>query len=143
MKIRFRTDGWHFADLKAKGTTAATMRNEYGYNEHDVARFEALPPAEPGDCWRVRWHKEEGDGPIAGYAICCPLCKNIHAWTTASNCASRLPGGSCQHSGNGSCWNWTGSAEDGTLTASPSLYCQESLGGCGWHGWLQNGDLHT
>lgn len=104
------------------------------------------PRAEPGDMWRIFWHHEvdgqQVDDHIAGYAICCPTCKHIHHWTSASNCSTRGTGGSCSHQTElTSCWNWTGSAEEGTLSATPSLHCPKELGGCGWHGYLTNGEL--
>jgi hypothetical protein len=109
------------------------------------------PIAQPGDTWRVQW----SGGPMAGYAICCPGCKQVHHWCTANNCARDIPwtvvgsdgqeysGMKCQHEGVGSCWNWSGSAEDGTLTATPSLHCTKDLGGCGWHGFLTNGEMRS
>lgn len=124
---------------------------EWGYNADEKAGFDALEPALPGDIWRLSWHRNEGEGPTAGYAICCPLCKQLHYWTTATNCGTQYETSytdskgvahksmTCTHSGEGSCWNWTGSAEEGTLSASPSLHCVKDLGGCGWHGWLQDG----
>jgi hypothetical protein len=35
---------------------------------------------------------------------------------------------------NGASWQWDGNEEAPTL--SPSINC---VGGCGWHGWIQNG----
>lgn len=144
MRIRFRTDGPSIAELKGLGKP----RPDY----YDQALWDATPPAEPGDTWRMRWHggyDKAGnrlEGPVAGYAICCPQCREVHHWTTADNCATKGQNPeyphSCLHSLSGSlgsCWIWTGSAEDGTLTAHPSLFAS---GACGWHGWLQNGDLH-
>lgn len=143
MKICFRTDNQHIAEAKALGRE---WRKFYGAKK----RWNETPPAEPGDVWRVRWYRQNrqnNEGPVAGYDICCPRCRHVHAWTTAHNCGSRrsLPDGggfTCDHMGKSSCWTWTGSAEEGTLTASPSLHASAEHGGCGWHGWLQNGDLH-
>jgi hypothetical protein len=123
--IRFRTDASFFAEQKALG-------KEWDEHYGDRALWDATEAAKPGDAWRIRWYQKDGEGPIAGYAICCPKCSQVHRWCSASNCSP------CPHQGIGSCWNWTGSAEDGTLTASPSLFA--SLG-CGWHGWLQNGEM--
>jgi hypothetical protein len=133
-RIRFRTDGSHIADHKAQGKP----RDEF-YNQ---AVWDATPPAQAGDVWQVHWYAEDADGnsingPFAGYDICCPGCKRVHAWTTALNCLPKP----CPHEGKSSCWNWTGSAEQGTLSASPSLHSVKEKGGCGWHGWLQNGAL--
>jgi hypothetical protein len=144
-RIRFRSDSWHIAELKSRGI-------EYSYDRTGVSReaWVATPEAQPGDCWRVRWHSPDGQGAIAGYALCCPGCRQVHPWTTATNCAGRYETSyagqngqlhksmTCPHSGTGSCWQWTGSAEDGTLTAMPSLWAS---GACGWHGWLTNGEM--
>jgi hypothetical protein len=157
--MRFRRGGQHFADLKAAG---GTFDEHYG----DVSTFtspeerarwranwEATPKAEPGDVWRIFYHHEvdgqQIDDQIAGYDICCIACGRVHAWTSARNCNQKIPmpwGESCVHrEARTSCWTWTGSAEEGTLTASPSLqvlkeYCPW---GCGWHGFIQNGDIHA
>jgi hypothetical protein len=157
VRIRFRTDSAFKAD-----DTAARARGEklqwFHAEELDV---DPVPPAEPGDCWRVRWggtQWPEGQGPIAGYEICCIKCKHNHAWCTSTNCQPRVPwsvswvdsetgetrtssGTKCLHEGVGSCWQWTGSPEAGDLTASPSLWSVLEKGGCGYHGFLQNGIL--
>lgn len=114
--MRFRTDSW----------------------------YEPNPAARPGDLWRIRWHKEHADGnrligPIAGYAICCPDCGQVHHWTTATNCPSNK-NGVCEHSGKGSCWEWSGSAEENRLSVRPSLQVTGE-GGCRWHGHLVDGEL--
>lgn len=137
-RIRFRTDGSHIADLKAQGKPYDSF--------YDQAIWEATPPAQPGDIWRVHWYAEDAegshiDGPFAGYDVCCPGCLRVHAWTTAINCSQKNAQGRCPHEGQSSCWSWSGSAEAGTLTASPSLHSVPDRGGCGWHGWLQNGIL--
>lgn len=130
--MRFRTDSRYIAEAKALGRPYAVF---YGTRE----QWKATPPAEPGDAWRTRWY---GSDAVAGYDIGCPKCRQVHGWTTAGNCASRrkLPDGgtTCDHMGVGSCWTWTGSAEEGTLSASPSLH---ATGACGWHGFLTNGEL--
>ena len=131
-RIRFRKDRSHDATLKAEGVTVEKYRDEWNTGADRVALFEATLEAEPGDTWRIRWYAEDGEGPIAGYAICCPRCGQVHYWTTALNCKP------CPHQGKSSCWQWSGSAEAGTLTASPSLFAQRA---CGWHGWLRNGEL--
>lgn len=145
VRIRFRTDNEFEAEDARWRREGAELRWLNRDEPNDT------PPAEPGDIWRTFWH----GGPIAGYAICCPKCGGVHHWTTASNCPQDVPwevtnadgsiskGMKCRHSGVGSCWNWTGSAEDGTLSATPSLYCIETPDGwgCGWHGFLTNGVL--
>lgn len=126
MKMRLRTDGSFFDG-----------------DDQDDPR----PKPQPGDTWRIYWYHLDEEGNqindwLAGYAICCPKCLKVHHWTTASNCP-RTPEGCAHEKAHTSCWTWTGSAEEGTLTASPSLFSVEALGGCGWHGWLQNGELHN
>lgn len=135
-RIRFREGSWLQADDAAR--IARGQETLY----YDPPELVGVEPAQPGDCWRAHWHALSGVGPIAGYAICCPKCLQVHSWTSARNCKP------CPHQGIGSCWQWSGSAEDGTLTASPSLHALAKgpkVGidghGCGWHGWLQNGEL--
>jgi hypothetical protein len=141
--IRFRNDCSFF-----EADDAAKFIREGKTTWHKVEELVGIEPAKPGDCWRSMWY---GAG-LAGYAICCPKCLRVHAWCSARNCEPKIPwsivvdgqthtGTSCRHSGTDSCWTWTGNPEDGTLTASPSLHCDESIGGCGWHGFLTNGVL--
>ena len=132
--MRFRTDAVLVAELKGLGKSFEDYLGRFGDSELREL-WDSTPPAEPGDTWRSTWY---GTGNVAGYMICCPQCREVHRWTTANNCASKQPGGSCSHSGLGSCWTWTGEAEQNTLTASPSLHAS---GACGWHGWLRNGVL--
>lgn len=159
MKMRFRTDGWHYAGLKAAGET---FENHYqpehfsGVNadKYEVWKkhFDDTPKAEPGDVWRIHWAApidQPDRKDIAGYAICCIGCGKVHHWTTARNCSQTVDkpwGKSCAHvEARGSCWQWSGSAEDNNLTASPSLQVTEhetEPGGCNFHGHLENGDLH-
>jgi hypothetical protein len=148
-RIRFRSDNRYIAEQKALGRGFERVAS---WATRDL--FDATPAAEPGDIWRVYWYSLEAPGhlgPPAGYDICCITCRRVHSWNTATNCASRKPireegtgkviGYTCAHSGVSSCWQWTGSAEEGTLTASPSLYSREDLGGCGYHGFLRNGEI--
>lgn len=112
----------------------------------------------PGDVWIIRqppgqpnhraWHEEHPDWPIVGYALTCPKadCETgAHLWDHAHEChAGHTIDGAVQLCIKGpdrGCWDWTGSAADGTLSASPSLHCSAELGGCGWHGWLHNGEM--
>lgn len=141
--MRFRTDNAYIADRKAQGRGFILVAGWATIDE-----WLQTPPAQPGDTWRVHWHDNDAvdkQGPLAGYDIFCPRCKKLHAWTTAHNCASRraLPGGgfTCDHSGKGSCWTWSGSAEQNLLSASPSLHSDPAHGGCGFHGHLTNGEL--
>ena len=148
LRMRFRTDSYYWADMKARGTDAHGVG---GYTAKDLADFDEGPAAARGDVWRIRWYREDGNGPLAGYAICCPKCGFVHVFTTAGNCEVgrhevKYQGNdgkehsyySCQHYETGSCWVWTGSAEDNTLSAAPSLAITV---GCLWHGWLENGEF--
>lgn len=140
VRMRFRTDSVFAAADVARRERGEPTR----FLEHLDPELASTPPAVPGDVWRMRWY---GSDAIAGYDICCPQCLDVHAWTTALNCASRRPleggGSACAHSGVGSCWDWSGSAEEGTLTANPSLHSIAEKGGCGFHGWLRAGVLTT
>jgi hypothetical protein len=161
VRMRFRMDSWHYADLKVAMTWEQyTDGWSSSPTEEDKRYWDETPKAEPGDVWRIHWsHHDPIDGPqiddrIAGYAICCIGCGHVHAWTTAGNCNQKIqcsykdsntgldvPYTSCVHSGLTSCWNWTGSAEEGTLTATPSL--QVTQDECKWHGYITNGDIHV
>jgi hypothetical protein len=154
-RIRFRTDSAFKADDTARRARGEPLQ----WHHPEELDVDPVPPAEPGDVWRVRWggtreQQERGEvGPIAGYEICCIKCKHNHAWCTSTNCPTAKPftftgtdGKSytynrCDHEGVGSCWVWTGSPEAGDLTASPSLWSVVEKGGCGYHGFLQNGIL--
>lgn len=145
-RMRFRTDNNTIALMKALGQPM--IRADWCTPEE----WDATEPAQPGDVWRLRWYAQNGEGPIAGYAICCPKCLRVHHWSSAGNCGSRrereLPDGEgtvggkytmCDHQvARGSCWDWTGSAEENTLSETPSLL---ETGTCGWHGYLTNGEL--
>lgn len=63
------------------------------------------------------------------------------SWIDEAGVTHTSSGTKCQHSGVGSCWVWTGSAEANTLHASPSLHALKEKGACGYHGFLQNGIL--
>jgi hypothetical protein len=142
-RIRLRTDHRYIAAMKALGKPRVESGDDPTWCTQE--EWDATPAAEPGDIWGpVEWYGHPGS--LAGYDIACPKCHDVHGWTTARNCSSRraLPGGgfTCDHeAAHGSCWTWTGSAADGTLSASPSLHCDASIGGCGWHGFLTNGEL--
>jgi len=107
--------------------------------------------AAPGDVWEIsinpdndRQHScvpHEG-WTVVGYTLWCPneACPfGTHEWTHAHDCKP-YDGVPCKNGGP-SCWTWTGSPLDGTLTASPSLYSPRDIGGCGWHGHLNAGEL--
>jgi len=164
-RMRFRTDGWHYADLKANGwvfdgegeKSYSSCFDDPAEKEELRREWDTVPPAERGDVWQVRW-RGEGDGsvpgPIAGYAFCCPGCGHVHTATSSGNCGQKIqrsykdkdgkdvPYTTCAHSGVGSCWSWSGSAEGNTLTCSPSILVtmdKHEPGGCNWHGFLTNG----
>jgi hypothetical protein len=156
--MRFRTDGNHLADLKAAGESFEQHFPRDSFvddSQYELWKqgWENTPKTEPGDVWRIFYHHEvdgvQVDDQIAGYAICCIACGRVHVWTSARNCNQKVPmpwGESCVHrEAHTSCWTWTGSAEAGTLTAAPSLQVlkEHCLWGCGWHGFIQNGDIHT
>jgi hypothetical protein len=149
--MRFRTDSWH--DAKRAKWTDEQLK-EWSETHEGIERIRATPPAQPGDTWRIFWHKNDESAPdvLAGYAICCPTCRGIHCWTTASNCHWQETEHSwtdqagvihkykvCGHSGKSSCWTWTNSAEENKLTARASLWAQSP--DCGWHGFLTDGIL--
>jgi len=79
VRIRFRSDSWWIAQCKFKGTVHA----DYMASSRD--EWDAVPPPQPGDIWRSHWHGDEH--ALAGYAICCPKCGDVHTWTTATNCS--------------------------------------------------------
>lgn len=148
IKIRLRLDGIGDADDAARRLRGETVDwCACGDPEcHAVAK--ATPPAAPGDTWRLTFYDSDN---TAGYAICCPKCLRIHHWCNASNCGEKHPydwtdrdgtkrtGWTCGHQDRReSCWTWTGSASDGTLTCVPSLL---ECGDCKWHGWVTNGEL--
>lgn len=122
--MNLRTDsanlaGWHRAMLKG-----ALERKP----DEDWTHTLAVPPAELGDVWRAG----------VGYALTCPndCDQGVHVWDHAWDC--RPNARKCTGAG---CWSWTGSPEAGDLTAQPSLHVLAEKGGCGWHGWLRNGEM--
>ena len=157
MKMRFRTDGWHFADKKAAGESfedqCAPSDPWLALDSEARKTWNETPKAEPGDVWRIHWKHDDGNGNqiddwIAGYAICCIGCGRVHNWTGARNCPQKITkewGESCIHRENhSSCWDWSGSAEEGTLTASPSLQViADNPGECAWHGYIIQGNVRV
>lgn len=132
--VRLRTDSGFIAIWKfGHDRVGCNCGPDLNHVAH-VADYADVPPAELGDAWRLN----SSDGVI-GYVLVCPnpSCRaGGHAWTRASN---------CDHTGHpehASCWTWTGSAEAGTLTASPSLQVIGlKPGDCEWHGWLRDGQM--
>lgn len=135
-RIRFRTDGFWFED--GDGREKPTPGDIWEIHWYaSPAECRGIHGGVESNCWQGCGHEHKG--PLAGYAICCPGCGAVHHWTTASNCGSLKPqSATCDHSGKSSCWTWTGSPQEGTLSASPSLHAS---GSCGWHGWLKDGEL--
>lgn len=149
VRMRFREDGADEAERHARSLAGEKVYECDCDNPECTSKrvsWEKVPPSEPGDTWECHWYRPKGEpqGPIAGYIICCPRCRKLHYWTSANNCGSKrkLDGGgwTCDHSGKSSCWTWTGSPRDGTLTGSPSLFANGE-GHCGWHGHLRNGEM--
>jgi hypothetical protein len=133
--MRLRTDsgfiaGWKFGHDRV-GCRCGPDLNHVAH----MPECADIPPAEPGDVWRLVTQA----GDLLGYTLVCPnpeCSAGVHAWTHAGNCEHR------DHPAHASCWTWTGSPEDGTLTASPSLQViASSAGDCAWHGWLRNGEM--
>lgn len=146
--MRLRTDSWYIAGWKR---AAALGRPDVAGSVLD----DPVPAAELGDVWVIRFDGDRTqshdntpeDWPIIGYALTCPneQCRfGVHDWTWANNCGEKLPEGEarCTHMRDRrSCWQWSGSVDDGTLTATPSLHSPTELGGCGWHGHLRDGEM--
>lgn len=116
---------------------------------YDGAEARSTPPAEPGDAWSIVYSAHDGrpESP-AGFAICCPKCRQVHYWSSANNCASKrqfsftgpdgkeYQGWTCDHKdARTSCWTWTVDADGRPITARASLFVNHD-GGCGYHGWL-------
>lgn len=153
--MRLRTDDYHLAGWKRGALVGGRtdVAEQFLVDdvieavEGDVWVIRTMPPGDE-DGWRTQsWGGDHEDWPVIGYALTCPneSCRfGVHEWTHASNCDQHFPAGGprCAHQRDRtSCWTWSGSVLDGTLTASPSLHSPADLGGCGWHGWLRNGTL--
>ena len=132
--MRLRTDSLHIAGWKRSAELGARQVDP---DDNDVSThpdYAAIEPAQPGDVWILR----NQNGGIVGYGLTCPneACdQGAHAWDHARDCPHRYERDAPP------CWTWTGSIEDGTLTATPSLHVVKEWGGCGWHGWLRNGEM--
>ena len=156
--LRVRTDefyraGWKRAMLHGALPDPRTAPSPSGEWSPDwIAFVEHGEEAQPDDVWILRqppgdpcrrnYREDHLDWPIVGYALTCPqpaCATGVHAWDHAHECKA-CPGG-CQKGPDRGCWDWSGSAYDNTLTANPSLHCVLELGGCGWHGWLRNGEM--
>jgi hypothetical protein len=154
-----RTDSWHEAGYKRAILLGARVDPRIDGPPHwdqrwlDMVNDGNFAVAEPGDVWQARVdshlsgvttsYSDDVTWPIGGYVLVCPLerCQfGAHLWTHASDCPGRS-GGTCKRGGADSCWRWSGSIEDGDLTAEPSLYIPAVRGGCGWHGYLIHGEM--
>lgn len=140
--MRLRTDSWYWAGIHRavlNGGLGAPALQGWGELQSD---FDATPIAELGDVWRSGGFASNQFG---GYVLTCPetvRCSvGVHPWWHAYDCpAGRLTDGVCKRgAGRDSCWDWSGSPENGTLTALPSLHVLVERGGCGWHGYLRDG----
>lgn len=130
--MRLRTDSLHIAGWRRSAALGA--REVKGNDVFTNPDYADVEPAQPGDVWILR----NRNGGITGYGLTCPneaCTQGAHPWDHAYNCPVRSEPDAPP------CWTWTGSIEDGTLTASPSLHVMAELGGCGWHGWLRDGEM--
>ena len=157
--MRLRTDDWWTAGRKRVIDVLKTVPDprtdtETNWAESFLADLNNpdLEAAQPGDAWRIVWIEpgswassveEDDPRPLAGYILTCPspeCLEGVHLWVQAGNCNCRdKETQKCCHDGKGSCWDWSGKASDGTLTANPSLFASGAK--CAWHGWLRNGEM--
>jgi hypothetical protein len=131
--MRLRADSLHIAGWKRSAALGARIPDPHD-DVYMNADYAGIPPAEPGDVWIL--HNRNGE--VVGYGLTCPneACEQgAHPWDHARDCPVRTAPDAPP------CWTWTGSIEDGSLTASPSLHVVKEWGGCGWHGWLRNGEM--
>lgn len=130
--MNLRTDSFHIAGWRRSAALGARA-----VGERDVEtdpKYADIPRADLGDVWVLH----NRNGGVTGYALTCPnqACpQGVHPWDHAYNCPVRSEPDAPP------CWTWTGSIEEGNLTASPSLHVMAELGGCGWHGWLRDGQM--
>ena len=167
-ELRLRSDNWRDAGFwRAVLLGAAKDPRQHpetrwspGWTEWLLTNTEARV----GDVWPIRESPDgmtpEGRGPfvlttcrtdvdwpVTHYALVCPkhLCPDgVHAWHHAYDCpAGDTFGAPCKvGAGRRSCWNWSGSIEEGNLTAAPSLQVLPSDPPgktCEYHGFLQQG----
>lgn len=142
--MRLRTDSAHVAGWKrvhellgcdctpevlAESAKPAGSRVGIAHVVHEPEHA-GVEGAQPGDVWRIT----DRPGNLLGYALACPneACdQGVHFWTHARDCERESCAG---------CWAWSGSPEDGTLSATPSLWVAH---GCGWHGFLTAGEMRS
>jgi len=142
--MRLRRDNWHTAGQRRARDLGALDTSSW--DREWAMRLFQVPAALVGDVWRVAVHDD--DGRCHGFVLTCPVVscdQGVHAWHHGSKCPARRsrsnPCALGDRPGMDSCWTWTGSAEAGTLTATPSLHSPLADGGCGFHGFLTNGVL--
>lgn len=132
--MRLRADSVHLAGWHRALLLGALTRKD----GEDWSHTLGVPAAQPGDVWRVQRQDDSGGLHFVGYALTCPKedCdQGVHFWDHAWDCPQRTDPLAPP------CWTWTGSPEAGDLTANPSLHVLAEKGGCGWHGWLRNGEM--
>lgn len=146
--MRVRTDSLHIAgwkrahDLLGCPLTkplSAEGRDHLAHHVSHRAEWADVEPAAPGDVWILR-NTNRG---IVGYALTCPKVdchEGVHPWDHAYNCPVRTEPDAPP------CWSWSGSIEEGNLTAAPSLQVMTEIdgkptGSCGYHGFLQSGQM--
>lgn len=136
--MRLRTDSLHIAgwkrahDLRGCAVVCGD-KPKRNHVAHQPRKYRAKP-AEPGDVWVLH----NRNGAITGYAMTCPneACEQgVHPWDHAYNCPVRAEPDAPP------CWSWTGSIEEDSLTATPSLHVLAERGGCGWHGFITSGQM--
>lgn len=150
--VRLRRDSWYRAG-QHRALDLGVFTTE-GWDVDSVREIMGTESARPGDAWALIGGGWAAPGVVGGYVLCCPLeaCESaVHPWTHAYNCPrAKSRAGACKRGqsppGQDSCWVWSGTARDGTLTAEPSLHVVAVIdgkptGGCGFHGFLRQGVL--
>lgn len=81
----------------------------------------------------------ENDSRGVGLIFDCPCSCGVRRWIPFAN---PIGGGESITKQAGGGWKRTGDSMD-TLTLSPSILFRRSEGssGCGWHGWIKNGEV--
>ena len=74
-----------------------------------------------------------------GIIFDCPCGDRVEHHQCCIEFKNPLDGGEC-HNPRGVTWNRTGDTFE-TLTLTPSILRSKEKGGCGWHGWITNGDI--
>ncbi len=143
--MRLRVDSMHIAGWKrAHDLNGCQCVPGQNHVAHDP-EFAHIEPAQEGDVWRLAGFMNRPE-TAGGYALTCPkrdCAEGVHRWWHAAGCpAGNDSDAACVHGADRtSCWTWTGTPEEGNLSANPSLWCMAERGGCGWHGWLRDGSM--